>query len=381
MNILIVNYEFPPLGGGGGIGCYLIAKKLAKKHHIDVLTSNYGNKLVSREKKDGLTIYRVPAFGRKSWQSATFFSMLSYIVGAVIKGAILRRKKYNLIHTYFGLPSGIVGVTLSKFLKVPHILTLIGGEIFDQDRLELEYHRNPLTKWIMLWVSKNSDYITAISTDTANGAKDWLGLSKRITILPLPIGRPNIKIQSKIFKKKVKLITVCRLIKRKGVSFLIEWLKQLDSMRFELHIIGDGEELASLMRLVNYYQLNKQVFFHGFVTEERKYELLRSCDIFVLSSMHEGLGICFLEAMYCGLPIVAYNNGGHRDFLIHGKHGFFTPLFDIEKSVKAIRLLINDRILYCKISRENQKQVKNFLSGVIVPKYEDFFSFILNSQL
>lgn len=380
MKILIVNYEYPPLGGGGGIGCYLIAKELAKKYQVDLITSNYGNRFPSYKKEDGMAIYRVFAPCRKSWQSASFFSMFSYVILAIYKGISLKKNNYDLIHTYFGMPSGIVGITLSWFYRKPNILTLIGGEIFDQDKLELEYYRSPIIRILMRWIVKKSNFLSAISTDTANGVKKWLKVNKSIRILPFPIKNQHQLVETKCIEDKVRLVCVSRIVKRKGINLLIEWFRRLDKKRFELHIIGDGEEMQSIKRLVSDYELTKNVKFYGFVSEEKKFKILNYCHIFVLPTMHEGQGLCFLEAMSCGLPIVTYNNGGQTDFLLSGRNGFLTGIFDIKQSVKAIKLLAKDKNLYQKISKENQRRVKDFLVRNIVPKYEELYSYVLNNS-
>lgn len=380
MKILIINYEFPPLGGGGGVGCYQIAKELAKRHKIDVLTSGYKN-LPTFEKREGLGIYRVPTLRRKTLTSATNLSMLSYLISGALKGARLKPEGYDLIHTFFGIPSGPLGLVLSKLYNTPHVLTLIGGEIYDQEKLELEYCRNPLVKKIMCWVTKSPCYLTAISKDTADGTKKWLKLKNEIKIIPLGLEKPRVKFDNvKKIKKvndRVKLITVARLVRRKGLTYLLEWMRELDKDKFELHIVGDGEEREILEKMVKNFGLGKNVFFHGWVTEEKKCELLSQADIFVLPTLHEGLGLVYLEALYFGLPIVTYNNGGHLDFLVHGENGFLAPIYDIKESVGYINLLAENQTLYKKIAENNRVKFREFLIPKVASKYEGYFFEVL----
>ena len=84
MRILIINYEFPPLGGGGGVASYQIAKGLvARGHEVDVLTTGRRG-LPSNEVVDGIGVYRVSVIGRTEFATATLLSMLSFLPLGVV---------------------------------------------------------------------------------------------------------------------------------------------------------------------------------------------------------------------------------------------------------------------------------------------------------
>jgi len=125
MRILMLNYELPPLGGGGGVACYQLARELSKTHQVDYITTAFKG-LPKFEVVDGINVYHVPVLGRKELSTATFISLLTFFPSSFLKGINLCRKNnYSLIWTWFVIPSGITSILISKLFHVPHFLTII----------------------------------------------------------------------------------------------------------------------------------------------------------------------------------------------------------------------------------------------------------------
>jgi len=129
MNILTFNYEYPPLGGGGGVVHELIAQELAKRHRVHVITSAFRG-LPRREERGGVAIVRVPVLGRGDQSVASLASMLSFPLGAwVAAGRLLRRERIDVINT----SSACMGETStippsgSRRIASPHCERLCGG--------------------------------------------------------------------------------------------------------------------------------------------------------------------------------------------------------------------------------------------------------------
>src|SRR5918912_1333261 len=130
MRILFCNYEYPPLGGGGGIVNALLAQTMAKDHEVTVLTSNKGA-FFTESVEDSVKVIRVPVLFRNHKAAANLLSMLLFIPMAITVGKkLIRANKYDIINTHFVLPSGPVGDNLSRSGGIPHVISVHGGDLY-----------------------------------------------------------------------------------------------------------------------------------------------------------------------------------------------------------------------------------------------------------
>jgi glycosyltransferase involved in cell wall biosynthesis len=378
MRILMVNYEFPPLGGGGGVASYHIGRALAEREHeVDVLTTGWGD-LPSEETVEGLGVYRVPVWGRGDLSTASLPSMLSFLPCGVAKGCqVLRKKRYDVLNTHFAIPSGPTGVVLSRLFRTPMVLTIIGGDIYDPSK-KLSPSGNRVLRGVVRRVLDSSSHIIAISEDIKRRAREDLQCQKQIEVIHYGLAAPQFEEKSRaelgIPEGHVVLITVGRLIKRKALDGLLMALSKLERGDVRLLITGEGPEEKHLRDLSEGLGLSPRVEFLGAIWGERKFQYLAASDIFVLPSVHEGFGLVFLEAMHCGLPVIASSTGGQTDFLKDGETGFLVPVGDVDALAERIARLIEDSALRERISRFNQEHVKSFHISGVAERYEALFS-------
>jgi len=383
MKILFINQEYPPVIGGGGIASSQIAEELAKYHDVSVITSRFKG-LEKYEVKNNVHIYRVPVFNRKIENASGVLCKIVFIPFAILQGiSLIKEKEYNIINTHFVIPSGAVGFVLSKLLKTPNIISIHGGDIYDPSK-KLSPHRYYLLRKFVKFLLDHSNKIIAQSKNTKNNAVRYYKPNKNIEIIPLGFVEPNFKKFSrkdlKVSEEEIILISIGRLVKRKGYNYAIEAIAKLPYQNVKYLIVGDGPEKANLENLAKRLGVSDKVIFLGFLPEEKKFQYLSISDIYVLSSLHEGFGICLLEAMYCGLPIVATNNGGQTDFLEDGENGFLVPVGDADLLAKKIEILYNNSDLRQTMSHNNLKKIKDFYIKNIAVKYDKLFKEIIEKR-
>jgi L-malate glycosyltransferase len=375
--ILIINYEFPPLGGGGGVASHDLAVEWGKENMVDVLTSAYLDTPLY-EKMGDVNVHRVKVWNRKSRDAASFISMLTYLIFGLFKGiSLMRKSRYDVINTHFALPSGPLGWILGALYKVPNILSLHGGDIYDPSK-KSSPHNSIIFRNIVKFILWRASVIVAQSSNTRDNTIKYYNPKKEIKIIPLAFRRPveekDPDFSPGAAKDDFVLVTIGRIVKRKSIETMINALAQVKSKKVKLFIIGDGPERENLQTLIYKRKLQNSIKIIGFVDEKTKYRYLRRADLFIMTSLHEGFGIVFMEAMYCGKPIISANHGGQTDFLTHGTNALLIDVGDVKNCALSIEKLMRDKSLYRKLAQNNSKDVKKFYAGPVAMQYEELMN-------
>jgi glycosyltransferase involved in cell wall biosynthesis len=183
---------------------------------------------------------------------------------------------------------------------------------------------------------KGASWIAANSCHTKSLLETWRIPPARIRILHPPISEEAMRESATLEPGSTKddalsLVTICRLVRGKGVDIVLRALKDLAArgIPFQYIIGGDGPERSSLEVLADALGLRDKVHFKGSVVGEEKWRVLRDADIFVMPSRfdagihpwQESFGIAFLEAAAFGVPAVGSKSGGIPDAVVDGETG------------------------------------------------------------
>ncbi len=154
------------------------------------------------------------------------------------------------------------------------------------------------------------------------------------------------------------LMTVASLDPEKNQETILRAMALLKDPQIRYLICGDGPEREHLERLTAEWGLTSRVFFLGFQTKIE--DLLQAADCFVFPSLREGLGMAALEALACGVPVIAADNRGTREYMKNGENGWICQGTDAVQYAEAVRRLKSQPILQKKMGVCGEKTALKF---------------------
>lgn len=384
MRILVVNYEFPPVGGGGGNVSANIAIQLVKLGiEVFVLTSHYKN-LPLQEKKDGYIIQRVRSI-RKKIDRCSVIEMMSWMINSIYPLLKLVRKiKPDILHIHFAVPGGPLGYIIKKFYKIPYVMTLHGGDVpafmpsIQPNFIFNIFH--PLIK--LIW--KNADSIIAVSKNLQKLATSRYQLN--VDYIPNGVD-VNYFSPNKDRRKEngcITIVFVGRIVKQKGLEYLLKSIPMvLERINFpvQLEVIGDGPLRLQSEKLVDALNIRSYVKFHGWVSLKEVLTYLQRANIFILPSLMEAFpNTAILQAMSCELPIISSDLPDVEELIQPGENGFLFPIGDSKKLAEYIIILAQDQNLREKMGRKNRQKAMEYQWINIAQKYLEIFEEIIKRK-
>src|SRR5262245_2497993 len=383
MRILFCNYEYPPLGGGGGVVMAALARQLARRHEVTVLTSRAGD-LAAQANDQGVRDVRVRVLFRRQLAVAYFQSMLAYLPSGFSRG-LSWRGQFDVINTHFVVPTGPLGHALARWLHLPNVLSVHGGDLFDPSKRSSP-HRHASLRAAVRWMLAAADDVIGQSQDTVRHVNDLYGVHRDVGLIPLGIERPPPHATASratfgLPHDAFVMVTIGRLVARKATTQLVDVLAASAIPNAHLLIIGDGPDVGAIRQRAADLGVAERVHLPGQVTEADKYAALGIADAFVSTSQHEGFGLVFLEAMACGLPVICYDRGGQTDFLASGETGFVVRLNDTLAFGHAVRAIHADIYLRRRLGQRNRQLVENYFIDSCAARYEKVFAAAIERRL
>jgi glycosyltransferase involved in cell wall biosynthesis len=317
MNILFLNYEFPPIGGGASPVSLEIARGyVSQGHTVDVLTMSYKD-LPAHERVDGINIYRVKSLRSKK-EICHPWEQLSYLLSAFrFLKRRLKNVHYDINHTHFIIPTGVLAVWLKRKYSLPYVVTSHGSDVLGYNkRFALLY---PFLKKPWKTIIREAKCVTAPSDFLIDAIKKITTDGTFLTIsngLDLSRFRP--------MKKEKRILIVARLFENKGIQDVLDALVGIELRGWRVDIIGEGPYRGELERKITANNLSAIVRLLGWVdnSSTQMKELYGKAAIFISASYFESFGLTVLEALSAGCYPLISDIGGHRYILDNDRYFF-----------------------------------------------------------
>lgn len=280
--------------------------------------------------------------------------------------ALLDREHYDIIHCHTPMGSVITrlaaGSARNKGTRV--IYTAHGFHFYDGA---------PVVNWLLYYpveriLSRRTDLLLTINGEDYRRAKTFhAGRTEMVNGVGIDLSRfseasPE---QKALIRRELGLregdtfaITVGNVIPRKNQAVLIRAVKELNDPSFHLFVAGDGPLEPELQALAGELGIEKQIHLLGFRRDV--YRLSSAADIFLFSSVQEGLSVSVMEAMACGLPIAASNIRGNTDLIDNGRGGFLVEPNDARGFADSIRMIMSDPTVRERMKQHNLQKIRGY---------------------
>lgn len=334
LRLLLVNYEFPPNGAGGGNATAEIANCLVAMGHSVVVLTGAEKKSLKIDKE--LSIIRLNS-GRTRRDRSTMLEMFRFVVGAICWVLKQKRSLYDGVIVFFLLPCGPVGLFAKWWLGVPYVISLRGADVCGFEPSLNSMHK--LLSRVSRLIASRAQAVVANSYELRRLAVAS-GLGK-IGVIPNGVNTEEFRQRPPDFSKKtdpLRLVTVSRLHAQKRVTLLVKLFAKLIEEGFlaSLEIVGDGPDRAEIEHIVKEKGLEGCVRLKGWVGRADLASILCDADCFVTLSQYEGMSNSMLEAMASSLPVVASRIPAHAELIQDGVNGVFVDPVELASFRDAI---------------------------------------------
>ncbi len=374
MRLLLINNEFPPIGGGGStVTKYALKYLVAAGHEVTLITSRYRD-LPTNEMIDGARVIRIPAVRRFKDYAAVWELVLFGGSALIFTLYYTWRHRFDFIQAYFAVPSGWVAWVISYVRGIPYAIYFGGSDIpnANPSRYKKIYpFLTPLLK--MIW--RRAEFRTVCSRELVR-----LGIKAdpKTSFLMIPNGveTERFKPLDRPANAKVKILFIGRLIPRKGFQSVVRALPRLRELAenpFEVEVVGTGSSQPELDVLASKLGVSDLIKYVGSVPYGQLEKSYQYSDIFVLTSLSEGMPSVILEAMGCGLPIVASDVGGNNEIVMEGENGFLIKGDDLEKVAQRLASVINDEHLRKKMGGHSRELALQYDWSSIMARYDGLY--------
>ncbi len=339
-SLLLLNYEFPPLGGGAANATFFIGRALVELgHRVTVITSALGEAEDVRTEA-GIEVHRLRT-GRAAPDRSTVGEMCRFITAAMRRGpGLARAARCDAAIAFFSIPSGVVARWLRLRLGLPYLVSLRGSDVPGHDRTLDRQHllTRPLRRSVLrcaVGVVANSDSLAASSR-----AAD-----------PFPVGVIANGVDcdrffpagTSISGEKLRLLFVGRVHREKNLGVVIDQLPALPNI--ELLVAGDGAQRPELAQRADKLGVSSRIRWLGWQAKDSLPALYRNAEVLVNPSLYEGSPNVVLEAMASGLPTIASDTPGNRSVVRDGENGLLFPLAEPAALQAALACMASDRTL------------------------------------
>lgn len=336
-----------------------LARRLAADFAVTV-SAPHAPGALDQERMDGVSVYRfryapqrfehlaydggIPTkLRRRPW----LFLLVPLFLLAQMHAAyrLMRRVRPDVVHAHWLIPSGLIGALLQAFPGHPPfrlVVTAHGADVHLGDRWP--------SGWLKRMVLASADVVTVVSRALRDRLAARIPAGTVVEVAPMGVDLQTLFVPSPQPAEEPVLVFAGRLVAKKGVADLLTAMPAIIDQvpRARLLIVGDGPLAADLRALSTQLALGDAVEFLGSVPNRSLPDILRRARLAVFpfriadDGDQEGLGLVSVEAMGCGIPVLAADIPAIHDVVLHDRNGWLVPSADPPALADAVCLLLRE---------------------------------------
>jgi len=396
MNVLYMTQFFSPSSVGGGEVVFSnFVKGMAEEGHvIEVICHRMRDQKNNNVNTDKVTVHRIKPEVEYKGELPTSISVnLAYIINAVLKGTqIIRSKNIDIIHSNYYTPI-IAGVILAKIHRLPVVSTI--HDVFttsSPDYWKKWAAQNNLSRlssiigprFEKLTVRLPNDVIHAVSNATK---EDLIKFNAKPRIVVIPNGidlSQHDKLGYERGNYQNYVLFIGRLVFYKNLDVVISSFKEVIQKLpdAKLIVVGDGPMRSEWEKMVAESGLSQNVGFTGFISNDKKMELLSKSSALLIPSLHEGFPMVLLEAFAMSKPVLVADVKPYDEIVDEGVDGFTLPSHDSKRWAERIIQLLSDKKLCENMGRNGRLKVENkFNIENVVKNMESLYTELCSKRM
>ncbi len=374
MRILMLNNEFPPLGGGTGTVNRALLTRWARVPNleIDLVTSAVGRAYQQEKFAERVHLHFVPVNNQNLHHSSNR-ELLRYAARALPYALELHRaKKYDFVFAWSAVPAGAVALALKKIAGLPYLVRVCGPDIpgFEERYSSLYLLLSPMIR--ATW--RGATHVIAKCDDEAKMIQR-VDVRVPVSIVANGVDTDAFTVANIPDGGVLRLLCVARLIERKGQHHLIQAVRRLreEGMDVTLDLVGTGDAQSANEQLARALEVAERVKFVGYVPREKIAQQYANAHVFVLASYNEGMSVATLEAMAAGLPLVVTRTPGTKELVQENGNGLLFDWGDVDALTAHLKGLALNRGKAREMGKNSRARAQNFGWDVAAARWEDLF--------
>lgn len=379
--VLFFNYEYPPLGGGAANATAQLLRAYSARGDIkvDLITSAIGDHYECFRPFDNITVHRLPiGKNRDNLNYQSMRELVTYSWKAFrFAQELIDKKHYDLTHSFFGIPCGVISLVIKIFYKIPYIVSLRGADVPGYSERFVWIYR--LLSPLIHQVWKRAQHVVTNSeglTELARKSRPQQRFKEIYNGIDADFYTPG-KRTALDRATSFHILCASRLSHRKGFHWALDAFALIADTYPHAHLTiagGDGGVESKLKGQAQALSIQDRVTFLGHYSKEKAPHIYQDADVFLMPSLNEGMSNNVLEALASGLPVLMTDTGGAKELIDDGINGYLIAMHSDADIAEKLAMMIDAPEAMDRMGQESRAKALTLTWSAVGDQYAALYN-------